>query len=433
VQNSIRSVYTATSSTVDLLLYYSLILDSCARNCSRAQSEKTEKRKREREGERGSSRVAVSRCSLASTVSVNIMCDYLTRSPEDIVYNLMEYFTITDIARSNALSAHRALHSAGTDFIHARGGRNLFTMGLNRVLSQGGQPMKRKAGRAIIEAAARGGRGQASGCGIARAYCILRGWGYDQDARKAFELMLACVEDEGGQIAEYLLADAYHDGEGVRRNRKKAAELYGSAASKGHGGACHMLGVMYEKGRGGLQMSKARAKTLYERAAQTGHAVSRYNVANFCVQEKKYERAIELYTASSEQGHVDAKYNLGLIYFGSQDDDASEDQQQQDHVNPTKAFALFSDASNRGHIDAQWMLAKCYETGTGTRKDVKEALRVFSLLAQHDDVDAQCKLGEIYEEGLLGVAPDKAVALGWFRKAASQGDDEAAEAIARLA
>ena len=56
MQNSIRSVYTATSSTVDLLLYYSLILDSCARNCSRAQSEKTEKRKREREGERGRER-----------------------------------------------------------------------------------------------------------------------------------------------------------------------------------------------------------------------------------------------------------------------------------------------------------------------------------------------------------------------------------------
>ena len=47
-------------------------------------------------------------------------------------------------------------------------------------------------------------------------------------------------------------------------------------------------------------------------------------------------------------------------------------------------------------------------------------------------MDAQCKLGEIYEEGLLGVEKDDAVALEWYRRAAALGDDEAEEAVSRL-
>ena len=136
---------------------------------------------------------------------------------------------------------------------------------------------------------------------------------------------------------------------------------------------------------------------------------------------------------------MDAKYNLGLIYYGSQDED-SEDHQDQDtqvpeqaYVNPTAAFALFSDAAKHAHLDAQWMLAKCYEAGIGTRKDESEALRMYSEVADRGDVDAQYKLGEIYEEGLLGASPDKPVALEWFRKAAAQGDDEAEGALTRLA
>ena len=78
------------------------------------------------------------------------------------------------------------------------------------------------------------------------------------------------------------------------------------------------------------------------------------------------------------------------------------------------------------------MLARCYESGIGTQRDESEALKLFQLVANHDDVDAQCKLGEIYEEGLLGVEKDDAVALEWYRRAAALGDDEAEEAVSRL-
>jgi TPR repeat protein len=52
--------------------------------------------------------------------------------------------------------------------------------------------------------------------------------------------------------------------------------------------------------------------------------------------------------------------------------------------------------------------------------------------ADHGDVKAQFKLGQIYEQG-LGVASDPLEATRWYRMAAEQGHSEAASALKAIA
>lgn len=58
------------------------------------------------------------------------------------------------------------------------------------------------------------------------------------------------------------------------------------------------------------------------------------------------------------------------------------------------------------------------------RANYGTALKVWLPAAAKGDKDAQTIVGEIYEQG-LGVAPDFAIARGWFEKAAAQGDSRA--------
>lgn len=58
------------------------------------------------------------------------------------------------------------------------------------------------------------------------------------------------------------------------------------------------------------------------------------------------------------------------------------------------------------------------------RANYGTALKVWLPAASKGDKDAQTIVGEIYEQG-LGVAPDFAIAKGWYEKAAAQGDSRA--------
>ncbi|MDH3560573.1 MAG: sel1 repeat family protein, partial [Gammaproteobacteria bacterium] len=62
--------------------------------------------------------------------------------------------------------------------------------------------------------------------------------------------------------------------------------------------------------------------------------------------------------------------------------------------------------------------------GVAVPQDSATAIRWYRLAAQQDDIEAQLRLGQIYNEG-IGVAQDGNEAVNWFRQAAMQGDAEA--------
>lgn len=84
--------------------------------------------------------------------------------------------------------------------------------------------------------------------------------------------------EQGHLQATYWIADAYCDGEGVRRDRRKAVRLYKKiiklAESEDHsesGDALMMLGICHHNGEG-VKQDTVKSVRLYRRAARVGNS-----------------------------------------------------------------------------------------------------------------------------------------------------------------
>lgn len=134
----------------------------------------------------------------------------------------------------------------------------------------------------------------------------------------------------------------------------------------------------------------------------------------------------------------------------------------------TTAFGKLQEAADNGHTSAQAMLGYCYVNGLGCDVDNKRAANYYEMAANKGDAMAQNNLGHLYEYGkgvkrdgdmalhyytkaaeqnysvalynvghcflnAVGVnAVNKVQAGRWFRKAASEGDDEAEKEVEKL-
>ena len=75
---------------------------------------------------------------------------------------------------------------------------------------------------------------------------------------------------------------------------------------------------------------------------------------------------------SAEDGDLDAAFRLGLSYAAG-DDGAPQDDE--------RAFYWFSKAADGDHITAVYHLGHCCARGTGTRRDIKRAVELFTQAA----------------------------------------------------
>jgi hypothetical protein len=74
----------------------------------------------------------------------------------------------------------------------------------------------------------------------------------------------------------------------------------------------------------------------------------------------------------------------------------------------------------------------CYY-GLGCTRDRARGLNLMTRAAEAGDVPSMVQLGRIYENGASGIAPDTALAVKWYQRAAEAGDTlTAPEALSRL-
>jgi localization factor PodJL len=71
-------------------------------------------------------------------------------------------------------------------------------------------------------------------------------------------------------------------------------------------------------------------------------------------------------------------------------------------------------------VPAQFQLAGIYEKGTGVKKDINRARKLYLAAAGKGHAKAMHNLAVLYAEGVDG-KPDYRVASNWFRKAAAHG------------
>ena len=106
---------------------------------------------------------------------------------------------------------------------------------------------------------------------------------------------------------------------GIPIDERKARELYEKSAAQGNQYGQYNLGVMYRSGQGGLPKDEKKARELYEKSAAQGNLFAqnslgvmyRYGEGGL---PKDLWKAVELYEKSAAQGDSSAQNNLGIMY-----------------------------------------------------------------------------------------------------------------------
>ena len=113
----------------------------------------------------------------------------------------------------------------------------------------------------------------------------------------------------------------------------------------------------------------------------------------------------------------DNRFLLGLAYIRLNPNQPS--------YNPAEAVEFLTKAADAGAADSQYELAKLYEKGLGVPADPVKALALYRAAADQGLADAVNDLGFLYYQGGLGIDPDQATALEYFKKAADLRQPEA--------
>jgi TPR repeat protein len=208
--------------------------------------------------------------------------------------------------------------------------------------------------------------------------------------RQATLIEVRTLAENGDSAAQTALGQRYESGNGVAKDLEAAFTWYQRAARGGDPLGQFLLGQMYETGALGAP-EFARAAEWYMRAAARGQASAQAGLAKLYEEgrgvEQSFDKAARWYSLAALQWDAADRYPLGAAF-----------------------------ATGRT------------ETGATSQR---EAIKWFQRAAQLGVAEAQFDLGRAHELG-HGVGQDAAAAQIWYRQAAEQGHERAAEAFARL-
>jgi TPR repeat protein len=190
--------------------------------------------------------------------------------------------------------------------------------------------------------------------------------------------MWTYAASEGDMQAQYNLGIVYSQGQGVKKDMKKAMDFYMKAADGGSVHAMVNAGHHYENTN-----QPAKGVALYKKAANLGYAMAQYNLGN------NY-----LYGQGVKQSYADAAH-------------------------------WFEKAALQGYREAQANYANILNNGYGAVEvNVLEAEKWYLCAANQGDAMAMCSLGKMYMRGRV-IPVNMAKAKYWFKKSAAGGEKEA--------
>ncbi|KAE9354847.1 hypothetical protein PF008_g4340 [Phytophthora fragariae] len=213
------------------------------------------------------------------------------------------------------------------------------------------------------------------------ALCMKKGIGFPRKdvagATKYFKELAA----SGHGWGTFAYADAVNNGDGTRKNEKKAFELFNVCAESGIPPAYMNVSNMYMSGTGTKKVwNELEALRWLTKAADAGDPTAKSRLGEYYSLgkggvEKNQTRAVQYYKEAATAGIVTAQFNLGYLYLTG--NGVLEDALQ--------AEALFRKAAEKGFVMAMVNLAQMYRTGFGkVPKDLETARKWLELAAPHD-------------------------------------------------
>jgi TPR repeat protein len=170
-----------------------------------------------------------------------------------------------------------------------------------------------------------------------------------------------------------------------------------------------------------LKMDDTEALRLLRHAANRGFVAAEEAMGSFCQlgfgMPPDKAQAVSWYTKAAQHGSKAAATNLALMY-------SSGDGIQKD---PAKAATWFRSAAEAGDATAQMDLAALYRRGEGVPQDDTQSIVWLTKAADQRFVPAMLELASWNLQPEHGASIDAAI--GWYKKAADQGDASAQVAL----
>lgn len=305
---------------------------------------------------------------------------------------------------------------------------------LARLYESGFIPKNLQEAVTWYEESARGGEAAAKNN---LAFLYERGHGVKKDAKKALELYLEAAE-QGYATSQHNLVYFYKNGIEVPKDLAKAFEWCRLAAEQDHPRAQFDLGAMYEEGVG-VEDNVDCAIEWYTKASDNEHPNA--------------QSALEKCLSKVSHGHSEAQFEFGEMYAEDENDEV--------------AFTWFQKSANDGNQKAMQRVAEMLEHGRGVApnfqlaldwylkagdqdqvevflrigaqcvsetsdlKDHTKAFECFLKAAELGSIDAQNRVGQMYERG-DGVPRNYIYGYAWANIAAGTGELSACECRDRL-
>ncbi|WP_245614247.1 tetratricopeptide repeat protein [Legionella massiliensis] len=248
------------------------------------------------------------------------------------------------------------------------------------------------------------------------ADCYFRGIGTEPNRTLAIEYYKR-ADALGYRIATMRLAELYE----TEQNHKLAFEYYYKAREASHQ-AAYKAGFYMEQFYGAkdftvsVSISRETVYELYKTAASKGNDQARFALVR-CLElgfgiKQDRPLAYDKYMQLANAGNLDARYRAALLL--------SDDIRSTTLDCKTEAFTKhFSVFKGTTHTEGLCALAKCYQTGTGTKTDLIEAFICYKQAADLGSAEAMYNLFLCYRDG-LGIQKDMNLALSWCERASQQ-------------
>ena len=232
----------------------------------------------------------------------------------------------------------------------------------------------------------------------------------------------------GNAQALYRMALCQRDGQGVKANEKKAAELMRRAANAGIGRAMYEYGAMLQAGSG-VDADAAEAVSWYEKAAGQGDmdAIGKLGICykHGIGTEVNGEQAARWLKLSADAGDADAARELGEMYY-----DGALVPKDRD-----LAMRYYGQAAAGGDVDAMFIAGVMLTENEARDDEEKEkAKQGFAYICRGaDKKDPRCEfyLGALLYNG-TNTQKDENLGLRFFIKAAQQGYQRAIKVLDQL-
>ncbi|CAB4400765.1 unnamed protein product [Rhizophagus irregularis] len=202
-------------------------------------------------------------------------------------------------------------------------------------------------------------------------------------------------------------------GKGVDKDEMKAFKYYEILAKQEISDAQLELGNCFYNGIG-TKIDKIQAKYWYEKAGDNG------NIIATNILKKYYDKKIRIETENTKKRKLYkilffrnlsqlGLYCVGKILL---------------KANYEKSFHYLQKAAENGCEFAQFNLGKCYQLGTGVRKDTRKVFELYKKSAKQDNNSAQFQLIYCYTFG-YGTEINRVKAFELVKIMAEKGDNDA--------